>query len=660
MGTLRLILVLFFALMGCEDNPSPDTDGRATPSADAGARPAAQLRINEAVCSTQETGDHDWFELVVIGSVPIELADYTIVDSQADRAPAALPDITLSPGEFLVIAATDEAPEDGRPFVPFKLGKTDGLTLRLADSIIDEIAWGEGDAPAGASWGRLPDADGEWSINDPTPGSANRPYSGEAPMETFDPFDGSRVVEVRIELEAEHWQAIVDDPLAEAYQPANIVYGETRVDDVAVRVKGNSSLNSVVRSNSERFSFKVDINRFNAEQTLFGEKKFNFNNGFKDPTLIREHLAYQLIHAAGAPASRTGFVDLWVADQHMGLYTVVEQIDGSFLDDHFDDGHGDLYKPEPPAGSLQYRGPNISNYANHGIKTNEDTTDHSAFLELVETLDRGSEEALDAILDLDAALLNLAINSVLVNLDSYMAMGHNYYLYHQAGGFTVLPWDLNEAFGNFTCGCDRDGLIHFLIDEPTCGPLNQRALVARLVGTPELREIYHGHLEVLIDGPFSAETMNAQIDSTADVIREYVYADETKFFSNADFERNLTDDLNQGRRGGALGLKAFVRDRIESIRQQLNGERASTAGGLGNCDGGPSNPGGPATPGGPGGGGDCSRHPCGDGTCDNFEQMNPNVCPRDCGAEPEGGDWCGDGNCDAREGCERSCPADCQ
>jgi hypothetical protein len=54
-------------------------------------------------------------------------------------------------------------------------------------------------------------------------------------------------------------------------------------------------------------------------------------------------------------------------------------------------------------------------------------------------------------------------------------------------------------------------------------------------------------------------------------------------------------------------------------------------------------------------------HPCGDGQCDDVETGNPKLCPRDCGAEtPAGGDWCGDGVCDALEEDKGICAKDCK
>ena len=80
----------------------------------------------------------------------------------------------------------------------------------------------------------------------------------------------------------------------------------------------------------------------------------NFNNGWSDPTFIRETLAYELFEQMGIPTPRTSFVDLWVNDTHLGLYTMVEQVDKTFLSNHFDDNSGNLYKPAMAAGHLNW------------------------------------------------------------------------------------------------------------------------------------------------------------------------------------------------------------------------------------------------------------------------------------------------------------------
>jgi len=311
-------------------------------------------------------------------------------------------------------------------------------------------------------------------------------------------------------------------------------------------------------------------------------------------------------------------VDLTVAGTHLGLYTVVEHVDTDFLQLHFDDDGGDLYKPDQPGGTLKLKGTTFDSYQGVEIQTNEDTTDHSAFLTFIEALNNGSPDEYTALLDVDVALKYLALNTALVNLDSYPGSGHNYYLYEQDGVFSIIIWDLNEAFGNFTCGCNQNDILGFVIDEPTCGPPESRPLVSKLLELPELKEAYRSHLQMLIEGPFSPNEMSSRIHAAADLIRPYVEADNTKFYSTMDFENALTQNLGQ-----VIGLEHFVEQRTQHIADQLAGQKSSTANGAGNCKGG--------GPGGPGGGGGGGGHPkCPDGICDQFEQDHPEACPEDC------------------------------
>lgn len=620
-----------------EDAGTPP-DG-AVPPDGGGPQPRGRLVINEIVAA----GDQDAIELLVVGDAPVALGGYTLVDDKEGRAPAPLPQQTLGAGEFLWIIATDEDPGDGSLWVPFKLGGSDAVTLAHDGAVADRVAWEDGEAPEGQSLGRLPDGVGPFVTCTPTPAAPNAP--GQPPALAFDP---DRVIEIRVDLDPADWAAILADPLSKTWQPGVLTFDGERVGEVGIRTKGNSSLNAVGRNGGERFSFKVDIDRFVDGQRVRGERMLNLNNGFKDPTLMRERLASEIARALDLPAPRTAFADLYVAGQHMGLYTLVEQIDGDFLDEHFGDGDGDLYKPEPPTGSLQWRGDSIASYSGLEPESNEDTTDHAAFLALVAALDAGDPGAYNRVLDVDEALAYLALQAALVSLDSYAGSGHNYYLYEVDGQFRVLPWDMNEAFGVFTCGCDRPALVDLRIDEPVCGRLADRPLVARLLDEAVLRSRYRQHLQTLIEGPLAPATFAATVEATAALIRPYVQADERKFFTDEEFERGLRQDVPSGM-GVSPGLIGFMGERVDSIRAQIAGTRPSDAGGAGSC----SAAGGMGMP--PDG-----MHPCGDGQCDAAEQQNPQLCPRDCGAEvPPGGDWCGDGLCDAYEQFHMDCPADC-
>jgi spore coat protein H len=228
-----------------------------------------------------------------------------------------------------------------------------------------------------------------------------------------------------------------------------------------------------------------------------------------------------------------------------------------------------------------------------GLKTNENSPDHSGLFKLLDVLNQDpaatSAADLERVLDVDECLRFLAVSTVLIHLDNYTGSGHNYYLYEDGGRFSIIPWDLNMSFGGFDAGLSREHIIDFYIDEPTSARTAQYPLAAQLLAKPEYLAAYHGYLEQIVEGPFSAERMKARIEQIAKMLRPYVARDDLKLFSTEDFERGLTDDLTSGgvrtsTMGGAfIGLMSFVTGRAASISAQLSGQQpAKSADGNGN------------------------------------------------------------------------------
>ena len=484
-----------------------------------------------------------------------------------------------------------------------------------------------------------------------------------------EPFPSDRVATVRLVMSKEAQKKSLQNAVAEQYVKADFWFDGELVPDVAVRPKGNASLWETLKMGSKRFSLKVDFNFFNRARTFHGIKKLDFNNGWSDPTLMREYLGYEIFEKTGVPTPRASFVDLWINELHLGVYTMVEQIDLTFLARHFRRSDGNLYKPRIPVAFLDWTeedikktpastttrresAANASLDVNLGggnlgeiiqalepedpdktpvpgpggllpgqrpdpmtmppdlfpplplnhlelmqLRTNENNPDHTALLRFLDVINKEPAETfpreIEKVLDVDQFLRFLAVSTLIVHLDNYIGLGHNYYLYEMDGKFTIIPWDLNMAFGTYECmGIDRQGIINFYIDEPTGGPVAERPLVKRLLSHPLFLDTYHGYLEELLAGPFNVEKMTSRIDQLADLIRPFVKNDFTKFHSTADFERCLAEDLiplevwNKtpvfARMYNPIGLKSFAQARSESVRQQLDGKRPKTNYGRGN------------------------------------------------------------------------------
>ena len=322
----RLVLVwlaLAAIAFGCDDPASDRDDANAPDRVDDAAAPpevgpsedggsdastpeGARLLLNEVVADPVGDGV-DWVELVAAGEGSVDLTAYTLVDDNREHIPHPLSGPPLAAGEFRVFEVVREPGPEASGF-PFGLGGEDSLTLARDGETVDTLSWGPGDASEGASFGRLPDGVGPAQTLSPTPGAPNAPY--EAPPE-LDPFPGDRVMPVRMQLRPSDWERILDAPLDEVYYPGDLLYDGVVVQEVAIRVKGNSSLQSVARSGGDRFSFKVDLNRYVDGQDLGGMTKLNFNNGYHDPSMMREHLAYELARSLGLPGSRTAYIVLF-------------------------------------------------------------------------------------------------------------------------------------------------------------------------------------------------------------------------------------------------------------------------------------------------------------------------------------------------------------
>ncbi|UCD09790.1 MAG: CotH kinase family protein, partial [Dehalococcoidales bacterium] len=420
-------------------------------------------------------------------------------------------------------------------------------------------------------------------------------WPSDVSAEEKSPFYRDKVATLKIEMAPEGWDYCLDHAFEEEYVRADFWFDDELIPDVGVRPKGNSSLGQAVSFDSPRIPLAIDFNLFNRARTFYGVKKVFLNNGWSDPTLIREVLAYELFAKMDIPTPRASLVDVWVNDTHLGVYTMAEAVDASFVARHFDNPNGNLYKPELVAARLDwteadaYRnintGPFAADIERHdpvlytniggaplidllratgqeesvaayeaiakpennftrglpptrmpetlleavALKTNENKADYSALFRFLEVLNNEPDETfveeIEKVLDVDQTLRYIAVSAVILHLDNYIGVGHNNYLYEENGIFTVIPWDLNMAFGTFNCGINKEGLINYYIDEPTSSRMDRFPLVDRLLTQPQYLKKYREYVREFNEKHFSPEIMLARIDEAGELIRPYAAAD---------------------------------------------------------------------------------------------------------------------------------------
>ena len=365
------------------------------------------------------------------------------------------------------------------------------------------------------------------------------------------------------------------DSLTTNYDLGANVAAHMTVDNVAyqivgVQFKGNSSYNGP----SDKKSFKIDVNAYYTGQRIDGEKKFNLNNCFKDPSFLREKLFLDHLNAIGAAAPRCTYAKLYLNGSYWGLYTLVEGVDKTFLDNRFNDDTGNLFKGDP-TGDLRWYGTDQASYYTHyELHTNETQNDWSDLVHAVDVInntpDADLTDSIHARFKTQKMLRAWAANNLFVNLDSYLGSGHNYYLYHDSASleWRWITWDVNEAFGNFTMGLSQTQLTNLplaFVGSPGNRPLYERSWADATLHSEYITELCD--LVSLTD----TVLFRQRADSLRNVIADAVHTDTHKFYSNAQFDQNVEQPVNDGT-FTFPGVLAFLRARIDFVTNALLAE----------------------------------------------------------------------------------------
>lgn len=437
-------------------------------------------------------------------------------------------------------------------------------------------------------------------------------------------FQDDTVNEINIEIDEADWQDMLENPLEEEYHKANVTINGETVGNVAIRTKGNTSLTSVANSDSDRYSFKLDFDYYDNNGNYYGLKKLCLNNNYSDNSSMREYISYKIMGELGLDVPECAYSHITVNGEEWGLYLAVEPVDEVFLAEHFADATGDLYKPEGMGGTgadLVYNGDDISAYTGLNLKTNLNSSDGKEILALMQALEDG--EGLEKVLDVEKALKYIAANVALANFDSYLGMTtHNFYLYEENGRFTIIPWDMNLAFGGFGGGevdiyeptsqsmggfgggdkrkdtQDNDAVTNATESteaqtdannqpqppdnadmqgggQPSGGKQPQgmpsmgsgeKPLVTTLLENETYRSMYEGYQKEIAEKYFTQEYMTELVTKIHDLIAPYVQNDPTAFCTYEEFEQACsTDPTDQ------YSLVYYAVNMAESIENQLSG-----------------------------------------------------------------------------------------
>ena len=232
-------------------------------------------------------------------------------------------------------------------------------------------------------------------------------------------------------------------------------YSES-VPNATVQVRGQTS------SRNQQKNYKIKLKR--NKGSWQGQRTINLNKHQTDGLRFRNKLAYDLIR--GIPqliGLRTQFVHLYVKDENgsepdkfvdYGLYTQVEQLNGSGLKAHGLDSNAQLYKVNF-FEFLLYEDtikleddPDFDRVAFEKLLEIKGDRDHHKLIEMLQAvndLDRPIDQTLDTYFDRENLTYWLAFQILIGNTDT---QSRNVYLYSPQNSqrWYFIPWDHDSAF----------------------------------------------------------------------------------------------------------------------------------------------------------------------------------------------------------------------
>lgn len=302
---------------------------------------------------------------------------------------------------------------------------------------------------------------------------------------------------------------------------------------VGMRYKGNSSL--AASGGSGKLPFRLNFDRYEGEypevanQRFHGFKEMTFSSSWNDNSQMRELYANEVLRDRGIPAARAAFyrvyVDVGAGPEYWGLYTMIEDPSDAMLDAQFGSNDGNLYKPDGP-------GADWISFDQEGFvkKNNETAADWSDVRAAIAALHAPATDAaawragLEATFDVDGFLAWWAVNTVIVNWDTYGALAHNYYLYGdpaRGGQLRWIPWDHNLSmaegglFGMAVSLPPEVEVFHTEVGE-------EWPLISRLLADPVYMARYREGLAHALEGLFSPELGGDRLRELHTLIEPYV------------------------------------------------------------------------------------------------------------------------------------------
>ncbi len=359
-------------------------------------------------------------------------------------------------------------------------------------------------------------------------------------------FAAATVPTFDVYLPTESWEWLKAHAREETYVEADACYEGRAVGHVGLRFKGSygslyNCFDAAGNNTCRKLPMKLKFDEYVEGQRFHGLKRLDFQSYRYDDSYLKERLSYDLYRAMGIVAPRAAWANLRVNGEPQGLFGMVEQPDGPFVEQRFPaTPDNNLYKEVWPGKADVAR-------MLSGLETNTKAPDVSAFRAFSDamaatTTDADARVVLGQYMDLDYLARYMAVDDAIANYDGpityytdgdpTLAGNHNFFIYEEGPTkFTMIPWDLESTL-SLSANYGNVPTWHQTVDctraYPVWGGQNQviapgcdrvfRAIAFDLTA-------YKAAARALLDTHFTVANMEAALAQHAAFIREAAAAD---------------------------------------------------------------------------------------------------------------------------------------
>ena len=379
-----------------------------------------------------------------------------------------------------------------------------------------------------------------------------------------DLFNGNVLQEVRLYTHPHDWVNLRLHYLEDTYYAAEFHWifngRDIFTPQVAMRSRGLGSRSPI------KPSLKIEFSRYESQYNFLGLQNLVLRGNTQDASMMHERVAMEFLRRLGIPAPREAHARLFVNDAYEGLYTVVEQIDPLFLQNHLGENGGYLYNytyADPFV--FEYRGPDPATYSPSPFKPENHFVDpNPAPIEaMVRTINQASDSQFQAMVsqyvDLNGFVREIAAENFISEQDGIIGdYGlNNFFLYRFQNSLvsTFLPWDKSNAF--------------WAIDWPILHNVHTDVLSKRALAIPSLLALYSDTLRIAADAAGGeGGWLEQEIMKEYRQIRQAAYEDGNKLCDPgaSGLLRPCSNDQFDGEVGYMI---QFAQQRAANVQAQL-------------------------------------------------------------------------------------------